>query len=502
MKKIFYVLLSLGLLSSCDMELDQQPLASATSETFFQTAHDFNQGLNAVYAASRSFPDRLLNLSETRSDNLYAVSDGGVRDWEGVNSFHRTIASNPYVVDAWQSNFTGIFRANNYLEQLQSKGTTVITDEGLRKRMEGEVRYLRAFFYFDLLRYFGKLPIIDRVVSNNEASEIQRSPVSAVYDFIIQDLEAAINALPAPSGYATADKGRANKFSAKMLLGLVYMTRSGPNLGIEGPGLNSQEWEKAAAQFNDIIQSKEFAFLDSYASIFNYDNERNKEVIFNIEYSSGSNPVVGSTFPWVLVPDTWFQSKGFGTQGGLMIRPVAEDLLAKYSDTDVRKTFSIESGYTYGNVVETRSFVKKFVDITKVPKTSRMDWPINFIVFRYTDVLLLKAECILNGAAGNKATEVDAVVNQVRARAGLSGNLAGVTKAQLLEERRREFVGEGSRWFDLIRSGEVESVMKAWIAKEDVMNQMEDFQVNYVLYPIPQSELDTKPGLYQQNPGY
>ena len=104
MKKIFYVLLSLGLLSSCDMELDQQPLASATSETFFQTAHDFNQGLNAVYAASRSFPDRLLNLSETRSDNLYAVSDGGVRDWEGVNSFHRTIASNPYVVDAWQSN--------------------------------------------------------------------------------------------------------------------------------------------------------------------------------------------------------------------------------------------------------------------------------------------------------------------------------------------------------------------------------------------------------------
>ena len=117
-------------------------------------------------------------------------------------------------------------------------------------------------------------------------------------------------------------------------------------------------------------------------------------------------------------------------------------------------------------------------------------------------MLLLKAECILNGAAGNKATEVDAVVNQVRARAGLSGNLAGVTKAQLLEERRREFVGEGSRWFDLIRSGEVESVMKAWIAKEDVMNQMEDFQVNYVLYPIPQSELDTKPGLYQQNPGY
>lgn len=502
MKKLFYILLGVSLLSSCDMELDQQPISAATSETFFQTAHDFNQGLNAVYAVTRGYPDRLLNLSETRSDNLYAVSDGGVRDWEGINSFHRTIASNPYVVDAWQSNYTGIFRANNYLEQLQNKGEAVITDQAVRNRMEGEVRFLRAFFYFDLLRYFGKLPIIDKVVSNNEAMEIPRSAPADVYNLIISDLERAIETLPAPSGYATADKGRANKFSAKMLLGLVYMTRSGPALDVEGAGLGSNEWSKALAQFNDIIQSNEFAFLNSYSSIFSYDNERNKEVIFNIEYSSGSTPIVGSTFPWVLVPDTWFQSLGFGTQGGLMIRPVAEDLLAKYVDEDVRKSFSIQNGYTYGNVVEPRSFIKKFVDITKVPKTSRTDWPINFIVYRYTDLLLLKAECILNGASGNAATEVDAVVNQVRARAGLTTTLSGVTKAQLLEERRRELVGEGTRWFDLIRSGQVEAIMKAWIAKEDVQNQMEDFKKEYILYPVPQSELDTKPGLYQQNPGY
>src|SRR5690606_25830437 len=195
MKKLFYILLGVSLLSSCDMELDQQPISAATSETFFQTAHDFNQGLNAVYAVTRGYPDRLLNLSETRSDNLYAVSDGGVRDWEGINSVHRTIASNPYVVDAWQSNYTGIFRANNYLEQLQNKGEAVITDQAVRNRMEGEVRFLRAFFYFDLLRYFGKLPIIDKVVSNNEAMEIPRSAPADVYSLIISDLERAIETL-------------------------------------------------------------------------------------------------------------------------------------------------------------------------------------------------------------------------------------------------------------------------------------------------------------------
>ncbi|WP_437921075.1 RagB/SusD family nutrient uptake outer membrane protein [Sphingobacterium sp. LRF_L2] len=503
MKKILYLALSVMLLNSCDMDLDQQPISNASSETYFQTVNDFTQGLNAVYSATRGYPDRLLNLSETRSDNLYAVSDGGVRDWEGINSFHKTIDANTYVVEAWQSNFTGIFRANNFLEQLATKGETVIIDADVRQRMEGEARFLRAFFYFDLVRYFGKLPLIDRPVTAAEAKTIPRSAVADIYNFIEEDLTTAINYLPVLSSYATADKGRANKYAAKMLLGLVYMTKSGPDLDVEGSGLNSNEWGKAIEQFNDIIAGNEFSMLSSYDAIFNYSNEHNAEVIFNIEYSSGANPVVGATFPWVLVPDTWFQSYGYGAQGGLTIRPVAEDLLDKYTSEDVRKTFSIQSGYTNANVVETRSFIKKFVDITKVPTSSRLDWPINFIVFRYTDLLLLKAECVLNGASGSTTTDVDAVVNAVRTRAGLTGTaLVGVTKAQLLEERRRELIGEGTRWFDLIRSGTVEATMKSWIAAEDVGGQMEDFIVDYVLYPVPQSEFNTTPGLYEQNKGY
>lgn len=489
-------------MTSCDMDLNQQPISSASSETYFQTVNDFTQGLNAVYSSARAYPDRLMNLSETRSDNLYAVSDGGVRDWEGINSFHKTIAANPYVVEAWQANFTGIFRANNYLEQLASKGEAVITDANLRRRMEGEARFLRAFYYFDLVRYFGEVPLIDRVVSAAEAKTIPRTSVAEVCNFIEQDLTLAAEYLSAPSAYAAADKGRVNKYAAKMLLGLLYMSKSGPTLSVNGIGQDSNEWSKAVTLFNEIIASNEFASLASYASIFDYSNERNKEVIFNIEYSSGANPVVGASFPWVLVPDTYFQSLGFAVQGGLTIRPVSADLLAKYATADVRKNFSIQTGFKNGNVVENRSFVKKFVDITKVPTTSRFDWPINYIVFRYTDLLLLKAECILNGAPGAATTDVDAVVNAVRLRAGLTTPLVGVTKAQLLEERRREFVGEGLRWFDLIRSGTVDATMKAWIAAEDSGGQMEDFTLDFTLYPVPQSELNTTPGLYEQNKGY
>ncbi|PRD54812.1 RagB/SusD family nutrient uptake outer membrane protein [Sphingobacterium gobiense] len=503
MKKILYLAFSLLLWSSCDMDLNQQPISDASSETYFQTVDDFNQGLNAVYSSLRGYPDRLMSLAETRSDNLHAISDGGVRDWEGINSFHRTIASNPYVEEAWETNFNGIFRANNYLEQLAQKGESVILDEEVRRRMEGQVRFLRAFYYFDLIRYFGRVPLIDRVVDATEAKAIPRSPVSEVYNLIIEDLNMAISYLPAPSEYAVQDKGRANRYSAKMLLGLVYMTRSGPDLGVEGAGLNTNEWDKAVEQFNDIIASHEFALLPSYSAIFDYDNERNEEVIFNIEYASGANPIVGSTFPWVLVPDIWFvEVLGLPTQGGLTIRPVATDLLRAYETTDVRRSFSIQEGYSYGSVVETRSFIKKFVDITKVPTTSRFDWPINYIVYRYTDLLLLKAECVLNGAPGSMDTDVDGVVNAVRERAGLTTPLTGVTKAQLLEERRREFIGEGTRWFDLIRSGTVEATMQAWIETEDTGGQMRDFQMDYVLYPVPQSEMNTAPGLYDQNPGY
>ncbi|QHV95029.1 RagB/SusD family nutrient uptake outer membrane protein [Spirosoma endbachense] len=493
-----YIVALLAVLASCTGDLNQVPISSATTSTFYSQTNDFLQASNAIYSDLRGYPDRQLNLSETRSDNLYAVSDGGVRDWEGINSFQKSIAGNVYVSEAWSTNFNGIYRANVLLDQLQKNGK-LITDVSLKTRLEAEAKFLRAFFYFDLVRFFGKVPIIDHPVTANEALSIPRSPVKDVYTLILSDLTFAATNLP--ETYAAADKGRATKYAAKAALALVYMTRSGPTYDIEGPGLGLNEWSQALTVLNEIIASGKFSFITPFTNIFSFTNENNAEVIFDVQYANGLTPVVGGTFPWVLVPDTWFQSNGKATQGGLTIRPVSVDLLNAYATADTRKAFTIQSGYTYNGVAETRSFVKKYVDLTKVPTNNRLDWPINFIVYRYTDILMLKAECILRGATGGTQADVDAIVNQVRVRAGLPA-ITNVTLSQLLQERRKEFVGEGSRWHDLVRSGQIEAIITAWIAAEDTQKQMQPFQKNYIIYPVPQAELDTKPGLYTQNAGY
>lgn len=498
MKKIILItILGAAILSSCSDQLDLLPISSATTETFYQSTNDFKQGVNAIYADLKTYPDRQLNLSETRSDNLYAVSDGGVRDWEGINSFHKTIASNPYISEAWLTNFNGIYRANVVLDKLASNGD-VITDATLRKRFEAEAKFLRAFYYFDLVRWFGKVPLIDQPTSVAEALNIPRTDVSSVYDLIISDLQFAVQNLP--ETYAAADKGRVTKYAAQGVLALVYMTRSGPDYGISGPGLGKNEWNDALTLLNSIISSGKYSMLSAYTDIFSYSNENNAEVLFDVQYITGASPVLGGTFPWVLIPDTWFQSLGKAVQGGLTIRPASNILVNSFDASDVRKDFSIQQGYTYNGVYEERPFFKKYVDISKVP-SNRLDWPINFIVLRYTDVLMMKAECILNGASGTQ-TEVDDIVNQVRQRAGVTTTLSNVTKEQLFAERQKEFMAEGSRWHDLVRSGLVTSVMPDWIQNIDVQGQIQPFQTNYIIYPIPQSEIDVKDGLYDQNPGY
>jgi hypothetical protein len=499
MRKLFILLTIItGMFSSCEKELNQIPLSSASTLTFYASTNDFLQGTIAMYSALKGYPDRQLNLSETRSDNLYAVSDGGVRDWEGINSFHKTISSNIYVTEAWTANFNGIFTANILLDQLKQKGD-VIADPALRTRLEAEGRFLRAFYYFDLIRWFGKVPLVDHPLTATEALSLPRSPVADVYNLIIADLKFAADNLP--ESYAAKDRGKATKFAAKGMLALVYMTRSGPTYSIEGPGLGLNEWALAVPLLNDIIASPLFSFLPSYSNIFSYTNENNAEVIFDVQYSSGSNPVVGATFPWVLVPDRYFESIGKARQGGVTIRPVSNDLMSKYETGDTRKAFTIKNGYVFNGVQEDGSFFQKYVDITKVP-ANRVDWPINFIVLRFTDILLLKAECVLHGAPGSQAADVDAAVNRVRARGGLTSPKANITLDQLMEERRKEFASEGSRWHDLVRSGLVESAMTSWIAKDDVLKQIQPFQKNYIIYPIPQAELDVKQGLYIQNSGY
>lgn len=512
MKKVVFAIAILFILfASCSKDLNQIPVSTSTPETFYRQPSDFLQGVNAAYNSLRGYPDRLLALSEIRSDNIYPVNDVA-RDPDPINNFSRGIAPNVFVEEAWTANFNGIFKANTILDQIAQNGTFV-GSVGLATRLTAEARFLRAFFYFDLVRYYGKVPVVDRPVSAAEANAIPRSPVPQVYALIISDLQFAIANLPATYGgsfpaYTASDVGRATKYAAEGLLAQVYMTRSGATYGVEGPGLGVNEWGLALPLLNDIINSGQFIFNPSFTNIFSYTNQNpstNKEAVFDVMYLTGQNPVLGATYPWGLAPQNYFNSLPAGNNpanGTLGFPAVSTNLLNSYAANDARRSPTIHtSAFTFSGINYTNPFMRKYLDTTRIP-VSRFDWGINFIAIRYTDILLLKAECVLRGAPGSQATDVDAVVNQVRTRAGQPA-LAGVTLAQLLEERRREFANEGLRWFDLQRSGNLITIMNAWIAVEDAaIRKMNQVTANDIIYPVPQSQIDAAPGLYTQNPGY
>jgi hypothetical protein len=505
MKKIVLSLLSaclLGLGTGCEKDLDRTPLSNASVPDFYKTPVDFDQALNATYSQLRGYPDRILTMSEIRSDNIYGVSSQGVRDWDAINNFNTTLAVSPYTADVWAQDYSAIFRANTLLDQLAQNGG--VLPAATRKRYEAEARFLRAFHYFDLVRMFGRVPVIDHALTPEQVALVKRSPVADVYTLILGDLRMAKDNLPVV--YTGANVGRATAGAAKGLLALVHLTRSGPTYGIEGPGLGVNEYDLAYALCNEVIASAaaaKYSFVTNYASIFSTTNENNGEVVFDVQYITGN----GGSYPGWLVPDGYFTAVGIGfASGGVEIKPVSTDLINSYAANDTRKTFSIANGYTTGSgsslFTETRPLIKKYIDVANKP-TSRTDWALNFIVMRYTDILLMKAEAILKGGGGTTADALT-IVNQVRNRGG-QPPVTTITYPQLMEERRREFVGEGLRWHDLVRSGLVLDVMKAWIPVEDnnaSPKMRRNINANDIIYALPQAELSAAPGVYDQNPGY
>jgi len=185
-----------------------------------------------------------------------------------------------------------------------------------------------------------------------------------------------------------------------------------------------------------------------------------------------------------------------------ILRQRADKDIPAGAKVDTRDTFNIQFKYnTSATVIDSSNqFEKKYINVAK-RGVSLYDWPINFIVMRYTDVLMMKAECILHGATGGGTqADVDAIVSQVRQRAGLTA-VTNVDLATLMEERRREFAGEGLRWNDLVREGMAITTMNAWIASDSITT-ISAVQPNFIIYPVPNAEILTAPGLYTQNPGY
>ncbi|OIV40321.1 RagB/SusD family nutrient uptake outer membrane protein [Flavobacterium johnsoniae] len=510
MKKYIFIAAGALLLfaqSSCTDELTQLPLSQGTIENFYATPGDFAQARNATYsvafhgASVYGYANRLMNLSETRSDNLMATTTAS-RDWEGINSFYTSISSNTYVKEAYMTNYNAIYKANQLLEKIAEKGDAIFTNPADKTAMAAEARFLRAFCYFDLIRWFGRVPLIDRTMTAQEAAKVPRTAVADVYKLIISDLELAIPDL-APS-YDNANFGRVTKYGAKALLGLVYMTRSSPTYGIDGAMLGLNEWDKAYKELNDIKLSGLYAFGTDYEPIFKTEGNANKENVLTIPYTQNISTPIGGNFMVELGYEPYFASVNLSAQGALEARPISTGFMNLFAAADKRKIYGIATSYTVATGTYKGSYTlpvfKKYIDPARYGN-GREDWGVDFMITRYTDVLMLMAECTLHGGGGSQA-EVDDIVNKVRTRAGVAANAANITLDQLFEERRKEFFAEGTRWFDLIRSGKAVTIMNAWKAAEDTENRIRTIDNNALLYPIPLSEILAVPGLYDQNLGY
>ncbi len=494
--------LILGMVS-CEDALDQTPISNLGSNGFYRNADDFNLAIAGAYSSLRTYPQRHFDLFEVRSDNIYSPGSVG-RDHNNINNFVTTLETSSVLGSHWNATYAGIVRSNTVLEQISED---LIGDVMLFNQYSGEARFLRALYYFDLVRAFGGVPLVDRPLSPEEALEIGRSTPSEIYDvLIVPDLLSAIDQLP--DTYAAEDMGRATSWAARALLARVYLTRSGPDYGIAGPGLGVDEYEEALTLLDEIIANGPFGWVTDYASIFAYNNENNPDIVFDVQLISGGQGA-GSEYPALQYPQGFGAAMGFPYNGGTSPdgdKEVSVDLVNAYDTTnvtDLRRVVFMLDGWMdpITSAFVPTPFVSKFLDVSAaLGNADRFDFGINFPIIRYTDVLLMRAEALLQ--TGGSQAEVDQVVNEVRTRAGIP-SVANVNYEELMEERRREFAGEGLRWHDLVRSGLVKTTMDEWLPVADTQDQMpESLDINFVIYPVPFNQIDVKLGLYDQNPGY
>jgi starch-binding outer membrane protein, SusD/RagB family len=476
--------------ASCNEELlDISPAANNTSNDFYQNESQVNQGVLAIYNALLPMTTNNWVMADVRADNMVENFSGPQRDPLEIGNFRAT-AITGQIQTTWSNLYTQIYRANIVLEKIEPFSFAKVP------QFKGEARFLRALAYFDLVRFYGDVPLALKVLTFDESKTIQREPIQNVYNAIVEDLKFAGANLP--ETYVAADKGRATRWAAKALLGRVYLTMAGH------PLKQADKLALAKTEFADVIaqETKYYPMAANYADMFKAAND-NKHYIFEIQYISGGfglgNPAAGvMAFQF---PSQWsaFQP-GIGLDGG--ISPLLHVL---WPNLDKRKFATIDTGYTDAKTGAKSSRVQmtKFLEKGSTAPTTIGDQPNNFPLIRFEDVLLMQAE-VLNEMEATPPAQALAYVNRIRKRAGIP-DVTATTKAALhlvLEkERQWEFAGEGLRWHDLVRTGRALELMNKHMKDNSIpINRILDD--HDLLYPIPQRELLINPGFWKQNAGY
>ena len=463
------LLLLVVFVTSCDDYLSPEPTAAVDAGSYYTNDQELQSAVNNMYDGLQGINDTQSNsnhgtqveyqLTEMRSDNTRTkASEGEPAQFESFS----VESTNGVVFDYYRSVYNVIFRANTVLDNLENATPEVVG------RFEGEAKFVRAYSYFNLVRLWGPVPLIDGIVDlEDEETQFGRVDASIVYNLIVSDLETAAANLD------NSNIGRASKAAAQALLAKVHLT-----LG------NYSE----ARGLCESVMSAGFSLEDNFKDVFF--NELNDEIIFAIEYNG----------------DDTRDSQNFSAE---WLNAVGRSSGLNYVTDEAKAALDLSGGnrtaysYRIDSDQPSQHQVVKYIpngddslgiDPTSGdPRLAGNDW----IVLRYADVLLMHVEAIMAGGASTADPSAIESFQKVRDRAGLTDAVASITKEELLNERRVELAFENQRWFDLLRFDIGFSILEQFAADNGY-----GFSATDLLLPFPQAEVNLSGGLLEQNPGY
>lgn len=482
--KLFFPFLIIILFSTgCKKFLDTKPISSEIEETFYTNTAEVESGVLGCYSALRDVYNNDPILAGLRSDDCYvSQSEGDINLIDGFGE----LPTNSYVSLHWQTSYFAIKQCNTVLKYLNN-----VSDPAKRDFFEGEVRFIRAHMYFNLVRLFGDVPLITNFVAYNDASFYRRVDKDTIYQQIISDFSIAQQKLP--STWTATQLGRVTKYSAAGMLAKVYLTL--------------KDYPSSRAILLDLLQNPgPYKLLPDYRSVFGISNEMNAEVMYAVRFKSNSNGL-GNDFTYFM--DNLPGSPGF---------KAASDFRGNTPFPNADSIRKLQTFLTGGPVYGSSWYAGgKYQD----PGSQKYDGGADFIVLRYADIIMMYAEVVNEMDGANPLTASDATdplsrlyqLNRIRNRAagtvlsavpvyGFSDatvNTQDAFRATIKAERRREFGIESQRWYDLVRWGDAVAVMNNHFAVRNISITVEPYQL---LYPIPQREIDVSRNSLTQNPGY
>ncbi len=486
MKKIFLILTSCVLLAGCSEDfLDRQPEDELSPGGFYRNPAEIKTALVGSYKVLQSIYNQtdLPLIPELMSD------DGKDRFRTGVwQTFKKTNADSQGNI--WTNNFKMIANCNVVLGVIEAYQAKNADEEKIVKAYKAEAMFLRALAYFNLVRIYGDVPLVDKSFTDLSAAfGIGRTPVAEVYSkLIVPDLEfAAANALK--KSEMKGEEARASKGAALTMLGKVYLT------------LNDHT--KAAATLKRLIEDNEagpYSLLPSYSDVFLSTNKFHAESIFEVNFNIAAGQA-SNWFKWVNndVGLIW------GVAGATNLL-VEHNLMREFVETGetVRYKTTIDSGYIASSTIPIQAWVIKHCPPPAQLKAyNNTGTDNNWVVTRYADALLMYAEALM--VTGRKDDAVK-YVNMVRTRA----KVPAITAAQLdidaiLHERRMELAFEGHRYFDLVRTGKaIPVITKALMTPLDYDTNIAisgPISEDQLILPIPVGEIQKDQTLPQNN-GY